>query len=480
MSSVFFLFEKQLIPEKEILGTKYDYSTCTGRMNQYAFVTPTNGWVTIDGVYQRIGDFRNLKTYREYKDCGFDTLLLLGNDTYNGEEFETSDLKMNLELAKAANLKVIVHDKRLHDLTMKERTLIGNEFESFDALVAYVKECMTPYMGHPNFYGITLYDEPRFQHLAAVGEITRAVKAINEDFFVHTCLLPYFAGVDYGLLDFQSSLKDEFTKGLSSTEVYEKYIATHLENTGAKYVAYDNYPIFYTMEEGYGSKGTMLCFTYFHTLQMVTEVAQAHGAKIDLTIQTYADKGTPMRQCDEDDIRFQAYAALAFACMNVSYFTYFMFPTRGKGCGICQAIMDDYGNKIVYNETQRVNEIAQKVYAVTANFKYAGTDLLANGEEPKLFEQVKRTKFDSIAKLEVTQPTLVNRLVDETRGVEGFMLVNSSDPAQKLNDRVELTFKNARGAVVYIDGNPSYIALEESKITINITCGDGVFVIPVE
>ena len=479
MSSVFFLFEKKIVPEKEILGTKYDYSDCVGRMGQYAFVTPTNGEVTIDGEFKKIGDFRNEKTYQEYRDCGFDILLLLGNDTYKGEEFATSDLKMNLELCKKVGLKAIVHDKRLHDLSMQEHSLIGEEFESFEALVDYVRSCMNPYMGHPNFYGVTLYDEPRYQHLPAVSEITRAVKAVDEKFFVHTCLLPYFAGVDYGLLDFQSSLKEEFTKGLSSTEVYEKYIATHLELTGANYVAYDNYPIFYTMEEGYGTKGTMLCFTYFHTLQMVTEQAKAHGAKIDLTIQTYADYSTPMRQCDEDDIRFQAYAALAFACKNISYFTYFMFPTRRTGT-ICQAIMDDYGNKIVYYETQRVNQIAQKVYAVTENFSYAGTDLVSDGEEPKLFEQVKRTKFDRIVEAKVSQPTLINRLVDEKRGVEGFMLVNSSDPAQKLCDRVTLTFNNASKAVVYIDGNPSYIALEEGKLTLNITCGDGVFIIPME
>ena len=480
MSSVFFLFEKKIVPEREVLGTKYDYSACNGRMKQYAFVTPTNGEVTIDGVAQKIGDFRNEKTYQEYKDCGFDILLLLGNDTYNGEEFETSDLKMNLELCAKVGLKAIVHDKRLHDLSMQEHSLIGKEFDSFEKLVEYVRFCMNPYMGHPNFYGVTLFDEPRYQHLSAVAEITRAVKAINQDFFVHTCLLPYFAGVDYGLLDFQSSLKEEFTKGLTSTQVYEKYIASHLEWTGANYVAYDNYPIFYTMEEGYGSKGTMLCFTYFHTLQMVTEQAKAHGAKIDLTIQTYADFTTPMRQCDEDDIRFQAYAALAFACMNISYFTYFMFPTRQKGGGICQAIMDDYGNKIVYYETQRVNQIAQKVYAVTENFAYDGTDLWADGEEPKLFEQVKRTKFDEIKEYKVSQPTLINRLKDEDRGVTGFMLVNSSDPAKKLCDRVELTFNGATKAVVYIDGNPSYIALDEGKITLNITCGDGVFIIPME
>jgi sugar phosphate isomerase/epimerase len=117
-----------------------DYSNCTKEIDLYAFYGPSDGKY-MNGTPMGDGtDFRVKERYQEYKDCGFDILLLLGNDTYNGEEFETSDLKMNLELCAKVGLKAIVHDKRLHDLSMQEHSLIGKEFDSFEKLVEYAAQ----------------------------------------------------------------------------------------------------------------------------------------------------------------------------------------------------------------------------------------------------------------------------------------------------------------------------------------------------
>ena len=461
-----------IIGDDQIIGTKYDYSSCSGRMAQYAFISPTNGEITVDGEKLKIADHRTLSRYQEYKDCGFDVMLLLPNDRYEGEEFMSSDLKMNLDLCHTVGLKTVVCDGRLHDMTMKKESLIGTQFDSFDKLVDWVRDCMNPYMTHPSFYGVTLYDEPRFQHLAAVGEVTRAVKAVCPKAFVHTCLLPYFASVDYGLLDFRTSLGPDADP--DTTKEYKKYITTHLENTGADYVAYDNYPIFYSNNE------TWICFTYFHNLQMVANVANKFNARIDLTIQTYADTNTEMRLCDGDDVRFQAYAALAFGAKNVSYFTYFMFPHVKSGKGICQAIMDMHGNKLLYYETQSVNAIAQKVYKVTENFRYAGTNFACEEKDADLFEKLVKTDFDTIKNVTAAEPLLINRLYDYNRNVEGFMLVNASDPARKLNNVVKLELNGKTKAIVYVDGNPIFAPLKDGVLDLNISCGDGVFIIPIE
>lgn len=465
------IFIKNLVPEKEILGTKYDYSKCAARMDQYAFVCPTNGEFKNESGMQQIADNRTQERFDEYKACGFDVLLILGNDKYTGEEFSTSQLKKNLDMAEKAGLKTVVYDSRLHDLSARDKAIVGDVFSTFEELVSFVKDCMTPYMNHPAFYGVTLFDEPRFMHLPAVGEITRAVKAVDEKIFVHTCLLPYFASVDYGLLDFRSSIDGADNE--ETTTAYKRYISEHLKRTGASYVAYDNYPIFYSRGE------TTICFTYFHNLQMTTNVAKSFGAKVDLTIQTYADFNTEMRWCDEDDIRFQAMTALSFGCCNISYFTYWMFPWRPKN-GICQAIMDDYGNKLCYYETQRVNALAQKLYAVTSNFEYVGTNLYTTGEEPQLFELVERTDFEEIKGVKASVPTLLNGLYDKERDVKAFMIVNASDPFKKLNDQVEITFNGKSKAVVYINGTPEFVNLEDGVLSLNISCGDGVLIIPVD
>ena len=80
---------------------KPDYSGSTAVMERYGFCGPTNGRYTdVNGFHHFDGvDFRTVERFQEYNDCGFDVLLIHGNDPYNGEPFETSWLKKNLDMA---------------------------------------------------------------------------------------------------------------------------------------------------------------------------------------------------------------------------------------------------------------------------------------------------------------------------------------------------------------------------------------------
>ena len=61
-----------------------------------------------------------------------------------------------------------------------------------------------------------------------------------------------------------------------------------------------------------------------------------------------------------------------------------------------------------------------------------------------------------------------------------FMIVNAEDPAMKLNDRVEIEFNGKSKAVVYLDGDPTFVALSDGKLTLDLACGDGALVIPMD
>ena len=62
----------------------------------YGYNSPSAGKYYIDDTEYFGGeDFRNVKRYKEYKNVGFNILLLQHENSYSGEPYQTSVLKMS-------------------------------------------------------------------------------------------------------------------------------------------------------------------------------------------------------------------------------------------------------------------------------------------------------------------------------------------------------------------------------------------------
>ena len=96
-----------------------DYSSYDGEFLTYGYTGPTDGtWFRDDEQYNTGEDYRTEERYREYKEAGFNTLLIQGNEPYKGEDFETSVLKRTMDRAYAAGItRIIVYDSRLDALS---------------------------------------------------------------------------------------------------------------------------------------------------------------------------------------------------------------------------------------------------------------------------------------------------------------------------------------------------------------------------
>ena len=442
-----------------------DYSDCDARMNMYAYVGPTPGnYTTAAGQQVYGGDNRSAETYQEYKDCGFDTLLLLGNDPYSGEDFKTSDLKMNLDLCKQVGLKTIVFDLRLHDLAASTESLIGKgkQFANMKELTAYVRSCMKPYMEHEAFYGVGLVDEPSHNQFDAIGEVTKAIKAVDEDIFVHMVMLPYLAGVTI----------DRYTGvsfGNVSIQSYKTYINDYLDKTEADYFGYDNYPF---KEEG-------LLDSYFRNLQVAVTEASTHDADVVLTGQSCEMLGQYRKQT-ETDFRYQGNVALAFGVKNILYYTYWMFPNRVVE-NYVTAIMDDDGTKMLYDDVQKVNLEIQEMAKVLLHFDYEKANLSYNKENavtaPAYFSGVKSEDLDGLTIKSVSQPTMITQMKDAEKNLTGYMVVNISEPNEKLSSTVNVQFDGCDYATIYKKGVPETVGLTDGALELALECGEAAFVI---
>ena len=132
----------------------------------YGYNNPTSGKYYMDGVetYTLGEDFRTPKRFREYKAVGFNIALLQHENSYNGEPFEKSNCKKCMDAAYKAGLdKIYVSDGRLKELCTEE-VLVGEngKFQTEEELESYVRFCTEPYRNYPGFYGLQLFDEPKW------------------------------------------------------------------------------------------------------------------------------------------------------------------------------------------------------------------------------------------------------------------------------------------------------------------------------
>ena len=130
------------------------------KIHKYGYSSPTDGTYEIDGkTFSVEQDFRTEEKYREYKEAGFDTLLLQGNDPYLCEPFEISQTKKNMDMAWNVGIeRVIVFDKRINDLSHAEDGLVGKGklFATNEELQNILQEYIKDYVKHPAFLGVSL------------------------------------------------------------------------------------------------------------------------------------------------------------------------------------------------------------------------------------------------------------------------------------------------------------------------------------
>ena len=158
----------------------------------YGYNSPTSGlYYADDEIYTLGEDFRNVKRYKEYKNVGFNILLLQHENSYSGEDWDKSACKKCMENGFKAGLdRIIVSDTRLKDLC-EVPVLIGENgrFTNEEEFLSYLKGCISPYMNHQGFYGVQLFDEPKYSYLDNYAKVYIGLKKIKPSIKIQANLL---------------------------------------------------------------------------------------------------------------------------------------------------------------------------------------------------------------------------------------------------------------------------------------------------
>ena len=467
-----------------------DYSTSTQNFNLYAFYGPSKG-TRQGGVPMGDGtDMRTKERYQEYKDAGFNILLIENEAPYSGEEWSTSDCKRVMDICFEIGLDVIVHDTRFYRLATNETPIIGQTIngikiktqEDFNQVAA---EYMKDYMKHPAFYGIYVIDEPFDEKMANCAMITTAIKSVNPDVYVHTCLMTGQAQ------DYIDGEKGKFIDSGWVDLVYDSYHALFTREEKSK-------PGYYDPDEDIDRQNP----SYISTLDKFARLSKKYDMNFTaVTLQSYggdyngADQ-SGWRNTDEIDMRYAAYVTMAYAPNNMVWYHYWSCP-YGEQKPIDSAWIDQYGNKLWYDVGKQINTEMLDIGSTLSHFDFVAGNYYADKDRMPYYYTFangsKRSEFQkqgysvayttpisgaSVVNNSLTGEMLLTQLYDEDKDVTGYFITNTKDPKAREGMTATVKFDNCKFAVVYKKGVPEIVKLKRGTLRVSLDCADGIFVLP--
>ncbi len=449
-------------------ATPPDYSSSVAYLPIYGYTPPP---ADRDGV-----NYQTLESYKTYKEAGLNILLLQADDGYDGEPWETSHLKEQMDLATEAGIdKIIVFDHRLWRLTGFNTSLIGNRYSTEAELDEYVANCVKDYSAHPSFYGIQLRDEPAYNYFPSIGDLYRSLKRVLPNHFIQFNLLPANNGAKASYCSGGS--------GMELAEAYKLYLTKFLDATGADYIMFDSYPM----------AGTSIRAAHFTTLQVANEVAQERGVKIYAVAQTcsYSTNGAiQTRVCTENDLYWQTNVYMGFGIKQLSYFNYWKKnDANGEVFFDNASLISNNGQKTeIYSHVQKINGELQNFAKISMHFDYVRSFYSASQPSDYSVSYLSGLQLGNLTHVvnvtfDANQAVLITELYDKESGNTMYMIQNILDPLYVEGEgdcvlNAEVTFKDCTHLLVIDKGVQSTVELQKGRYNITLQPGHAVFVIP--
>ncbi len=453
----------------------------------YGYNSPTSGKYYVDDEIYTLGeDYRSVKRYKEYKNVGFNILLLQHENSFSGEEFRTSACKKCMDKSYKAGIdKVIVSDTRLKNLC-EERQLVGKngKFKTEQEFLDYLKTCIAPYETHPAFYGVQLFDEPKIDYLYSYAKVYRGLKTIKPDIAIQANLLNLCApnNLAYKPTDLYSD--------------YENYLNYFLEQSGADYVMTDEY--------AFRRNNTISRYT-IPTYRILAKVCRAKNVEMRLVMQSFSqegnvvnngvmDGGISWRRITEKDMYWQMNLALGFGCKEFSFFTYFtkthknFIGTRAVSEGIDGAAMvnlDGTRTKLYYAVKKIIKQF-KTFEPVIINYDfYKDYYFCAEGKVTEDYEQTSAIGIineNCPIKVKIDNGLICVCEMHKQDGSRMFMIENITNPInqlmykQKANDvRIDVGLIG-EDLNFYKYGEKTEFNTVDGVFGVKMNCGDAIFI----
>ena len=365
-------------------------------------------------------------------------------------------------LAGQVGIKYYVRDEQIWQLQDEEdpsnlsNTALAARFNTYKNL--------------PGFAGHLVVDEPGSDRFEELAQLKAKYDIVFPGKMFYVNLFPSYANTSYTL-----------------ENSYYDYIDKFLNIVQPEICSYDAYPLMVDQNNG----STSLHESLLYNLELVATLSQAKGIPYWKFVQTMGFGLENRAPASQGDMDFQVYVDMAYGMTGIQHFCYWTPMDADRGTSFQDAMVTKEGVKTDnYYYAQKINKEVVKFEETFLNFRWTGTQTnLGTGNTKNVaFNMMnanlgsklgktypyKNARIDSVTS---SQDAIIGTFKDG-KNYDGFMIVNYSDPGKKLTNEITVKFKDAKKAVVFIEGERSVIDLVNGVFTKTFNSGEGVFIIP--
>lgn len=429
------------------------------------------------------------EAYKKLAEAGFTKAIALyeGGSSLTGEDvFDTIALRSEvaeqealtvLDLAEKYGIKYYVRDWSFYGLGRNFEDTV-NTYEDFEKVISKMFDENNAYIDHPGYGGSFGFDEPNVQELDTIAwqvELYNKYIELNSDVGGEI-----FINLNPGYVADNSA-----TLSVNLDYTYREYVDYYFEHVAPLlgYVCWDYYPF-----KNNGSEN-FIRDSYYYNLELMALKAKENDCEVRAFVQAKGDF-TGTRSLDNiGDLRFQVYSNMAFGVRELIYYTYSSSVnetnfTSDNGYSLYDFKTDTY--TWVYDAAKQVNNEVHAMEDAYMAYDWAGT-LYKNASEMvdnQLFANL-TAALDSHERMEFvscTQDVMAGVFTakdESSTAQDAFMIVNVTDPIEKLSNQVTVKFSNATHLLMYRYGEKIVVELPSDGVyTFQLEPGEGRFVIP--
>ena len=365
----------------------------------------------------------------------------------------------------------------------------NHEENDYKPIIDYSTTSFPDFSDCEGFVGFLVWDEPQkdsYSTLATFADNFEKVYAGTDVTFMTNLLPSYYDGFSSNS-DFTTYLQDYCDTVLSKVE-------------GEKWLSLDTYPI-----KGDETLGT----TFLYDLAMLKYYAENNGAHAHAVLQSRAFDSTYNRMPTEEEMRMQAYAAMAFGIDSISWWSY--GDMRGDAFGN----PTDTDNENYYNWFKNVNTELANISAVYSAFEWKGV-ILGMGKNNQSWTKKDNdyeaynavngkignyllgksdgtlatsytgtvsniTGSKHLASISTNQTAwnYLMSVMEDANGNEGYVLCNYNSHEAARAQTITINFSsNITEVVIYRGGVAETVEVSGKTLTVALTTGEGVIILP--
>lgn len=309
------------------------------------------------------------------------------------------------------------------------------------------EEAAASFEDHPAIWGIDIGDEPSALDFPYYGKVMEKVEELFPNQFAFLNLYPNYASV-------AQNTEDQALSQLG-TATYEEHIEQYCRYIPSDYLSYDFYYKVAGVQKDYAN------------LKVVSDACRKNGLDMWVTVQV--NSLDPEVWISENELRFQAFSALAFGASNLSWACY----TAGWWNN---QVVDGAGNKTEqYDKLKKVNAEIHTLadrYMKYRNIEtvcvgFEDTDMLEDSQ----LESQPELEFGRLSGLSAGCPLLVGKMTARNGGRGKALFICVADDPYNENPQEHTIRFTARGRKIKAWGGDGPIKVVRS--------GKGLYEIPV-